>query len=117
MKTGLHQNKFKFWVKELKTKRWVIRKVTMSESIASPLMDPENGKIVVVGDRSFKNEFGTGCWIIENENETEWIIGLIDIPRGRKDHDAYRSKIGGLYGIVMAGKILDEIGNIQSGGI
>lgn len=43
----------------------------MSESIASPLMDPENGKIVVVGDRSFKNEFGTGCWIIENENETE----------------------------------------------
>ena len=110
-------SKFKFRVKELKTERWAARRILMSVSIDSILTDLENGTAVAVSDGSFKDEFGTACWIIENGNGTERIIGLIDVPGGDKDHDAYRSELGGLYGIVSAVKILEDIGGIKSGEI
>ena len=50
-------------------------------------------------------------------NITERIIGLIDIPGRKKQHDAYRSELGGLYGIVTAVEILAEISKLKDGGI
>ena len=94
-----------------------MRKVFMSQSIEGIITDIEEGKAVAVSDGSFKEEFGTACWIIENELGTERIIGLIDIPGSKKDHDAYRSELGGLYGIVTAVDILVEISKLKEGGI
>ena len=40
-------------------------------------------------------------------------MGLIDVPGHDDEHDAYRSEIAGLYGIVMAVSMLVKIGNIS----
>ena len=61
-----------------------MRKVFMSQSIEGIIIDIKEGKAVAVSDRSFKEEFGTACWIIENGIGTEKIIGLIDIPGSKK---------------------------------
>ena len=50
---------------------------------------------------------------MENSTGTERIVGLIDVPGHDDEHDAYRSEIAGLYGIVMAVKMLVTIGNIS----
>ena len=39
------------------------------------------------------------------------------MPSSRKDHDAYRSELGGSYGIVKAVDILVEISKLKEGGI
>lgn len=44
------------------------------------------------------------------DTRTERIVGLVDVPGHDDEHDAYRSEITGLYGIVMAVKLLVTIG-------
>ena len=51
----------------------------MTENIGGIIDSLEKGTAVGVSDGSFQHKFGTACWIIENEEGTERIVGLIDV--------------------------------------
>ena len=100
-------------IKALQGDRWSAREVMMTQSIDGILDSLRDGTAVGVSDGSYKDNFGTACWILENNTGTERIVGLIDVPGHDDEHDAYRSEIAGLYGIVMAVNMLMKIGNIS----
>lgn len=58
------------------------------------ISDIENGTVVGVSDGSFKAEFGTASWVIENAKCTQQIMGNALIPGHHMDHSAYMSEIG-----------------------
>ena len=97
----------------LRGDRWTVREVMMSISVDGILDSLRDGTAVVVTDDSFKDKFGTMCWILENATGTERIVGLIDVPGHDDEHDAYGSEISGLYGIVMAVDMQVNIGDIS----
>ena len=109
--------KLKSLINDLKTERWAAREVMMTESIDDIIRSMKEGKALGVSDGSFQHKFGTACWIIENALGTERIIGLIDVPASSDDHDAYRSELAGLYGILRISTLLEKIGNIEKGSI
>ena len=53
-----------------------------------------------ISDGSFKDEYGTACWVIEGETSQGRIFGPCTTPGNVKDQSAYRSELAGLYGIV-----------------
>ena len=89
----------------------------MTDSIDGIIESIKDGTVVGVSDGSFQHRIGTSCWIIENGAGTERIIGLIDAPGTIDGHDAYRSKLSGLYGISKAVSFLEDIGKIERGKI
>ena len=109
--------KLKYLIKDLKKERWAAREVMMTESIDDIIRSVKEGNSIGVSDGSFQLKFGTACWIIENAKGTERIIGLIDVPASSDDHDAYRSELAGLYGILRISILLEKIGNIENGSI
>ena len=85
----------------------------MTASIGGLLDNIRHGAAVGFSDGSFKQKFRTACWILENPTGTELIVGIIDVPGHDDEHNAYRSELAGLYGIVTAFEILVKIGNIS----
>lgn len=65
------------------------------------VQDILNGTAVGVSDGSFNQEFGTAYWILENTSGTQRIMGNIFILGFKIDQSAYRSEIGGIYGLLM----------------
>ena len=111
------KEKFKYSITELKTERWAARKILMTESIDGILESLRKDTAVAVSDGSFKTKFGTACWILEDEKGEERIIGLIDVPGSSGDHEAYRSELAGLYGIMVATRAFERMGEMESGGL
>ena len=70
-----------------------------------------------VSDGSFKNKFGTACWIFLNESGSERIVGLSEVLGFSDEHDAHRSKLAALYVLTVAVKILKKIGGVEKDGI
>ena len=60
----------------------------MTSSIDDILNSIKNGTAVMVSDISFKDDFSTACWILDNAEATERIIGLVDVPGYSDEHDA-----------------------------
>ena len=96
--------------------RWAARNFFMTAEIGGIISSLENGTAVGVSDGSFQHKFGTACFIIENKEGTERIVGLIDVPGFSDEHDAYRSELAGLYGLVRVTTMLQEIGQVKGGG-
>ena len=93
---------FETHIKALKGDRWSAREVMMTASIDGILDSLRHGTAVGVSDGSFKEIFGTACWILENSTGTERIVGLIGVSGHDDEHGAYRNELAGLYGIAMA---------------
>ena len=108
---------FREKVENLGKERWAARRILMTEEIGGVISSLENGTAVGVSDGSFQHKFGTACFIIENKEGTERIVGLIDVPGFSDEHDAYRSELAGLYGLVRATMMLQDIGKLKGGGI
>ena len=58
------------------------------------------GHCVGISDWSFKDEYGTACWVIEGETPQGRIFGPCITLGNAKDQSACRSELAGLYGIV-----------------
>ena len=87
--------------------------------VATPksIADITNGTAIGVSDGSFKDQFGTASWVIENARGTQRITGNVLIPGHHTDHSAYRSEIGGLYGLVLMTELMKEVWGVSGGGI
>ena len=97
--------------------KWAARVVYRTPSISSILQDIRDGKVIGVSDGSFKDKLGTACWILEDASGSERIVGLVEVPGHDDEHDAYRSELAGLFGLVIAVNTLLEIGKISTGEI
>ena len=81
--------------------RWAIKDVRMTQHINEIIDDITNGTAVGVSDGSFKDEFGTASWVIENFSGSQMIMGNVLVPGFQSNQSAYRSEIAGIYGLVM----------------
>lgn len=80
----------------------------LAPSIGGIIESIKDGTALGVNNGSFTCEFGTTCWMIENGSGTERIVGLIDVPGFNDEHDAYKSELAGLYGIVKVVEMLEK---------
>ena len=103
--------------KERKGERWALQNIQMTDNIDEIVNDLSKGTAIGVSDGSFKDRFGTASWVIENESGTQRINGDCIIPGSPSDQSAYRSEIGGLYGLVIVVEMIKDMWNIQSGSI
>ena len=78
------------------------KNVLMNHTIGDIVECIRNGTAIAVSNGLLKDKFSIACSIIENKSGTERIAGLIDVPGFDDEHDAYRSELAGLYGIVVA---------------
>ncbi len=60
------------------------------------------GIAVAVSDGSYQLEKGAAAWTIEGVTAENRILGVGPTPGGSSDHSAYRSKLFGLWGIMMS---------------
>ena len=88
-----------------------------TDDIDEIIADITNGTAIGVSDGSFKDQFGTASWVIENARGTQRITGNGLIPGHHTDHSAYRSEIGELYGLVLMTELMKEVWGISGGGI
>ena len=58
------------------------------------------GHCVGISDGSFKDEYGTACWVVKGETSQGRIFGPCITPGNAKDQSAYQSELAGLYGII-----------------
>ena len=100
---------------KLKGEQWAALDVLMTPGINSLVEDIKNGTAIGVSDGSFKDEFGTAAWVIENVEGTQRIMGNVLVPGYASDHSAYRSEIAGLYGMVVGVETIARLWNIQKG--
>jgi len=59
-----------------------------------------------ISNGSFQKEAGMAAWIIEGQTAWSWIIGWMITPGQSGDHSSYRSKLVGIYGILITLKAL-----------
>ena len=97
--------------------QWALHNLKTTECIDDIVMDISTGKAVGVSDGSFKDEAGTAAWIIENELETQRIMGTVVVPGYGSDQSAYRSEIAGLYATALVVEIIKEVWGLTKGGI
>lgn len=73
------------------------------------------GTAWAISDGSFKDKQGTSAWTIVDPH-TSSILGLNSVPGHPDDQSAYRSKLVGLFGIVMVSNLLYTWAHITSEG-
>ena len=89
----------------------------MSEDTGDIIVCLRNGTAIGVSDGSFKEEFGTASWVLENADGTQRIQGLLITPGFHSDQSAYRSEISGLYAMVTVIDSICKVWDLQQGGI
>ena len=96
---------------------WAVMGVVMTREIDEIIEDIRNGTELGVSNGSFKNLFGTASWVIENASGSQRILGNVLIPGFKSDQSAYRSEIGGIYGLVLVVELTKEMWNLDKGAI
>jgi hypothetical protein len=75
------------------------------------------GKGVGVSDGSFKDSFGTACWIIQGDSDLGEIKCPCLVPGNGQVQSAYRSELAGLYGMITMINTLCAYHDIKDGAI
>jgi hypothetical protein len=103
-----------------KLDQWAITEITMTDEGKGIAQAIKNGTAIAVSDGSYKDGKGTAAFILEisdNFNEKDRMVGVNSIPGETEDQSSYRSKIGGVSGIVETVGILCSLHTIQAGAI
>ena len=75
------------------------------------------GKCIGVSDGSFKDEFGTACWIIQGEDAVSQIKCPLVVPGLSSTHSPYWSELAGIYGMVTMIETLRKFHGISEGSV
>ena len=73
------------------------------------------GTAIGVSDGSFKDEFGTACLVLEGKDSAGRIVIPSVIPGQGSDQSAYRSELGGLFGLVVLVDVVCRTHGISDG--
>jgi hypothetical protein len=95
---------------------WAIQEYALPSNLRPILQNLSSGTARAVSDGSFKDKFGTSAFTVVDDDETS-ILGLNVVPGHPDDQSAYRSKLAGLFGIVMLDNLLSKWAGILSGTI
>jgi putative intracellular protease/amidase len=95
--------------------RWAVAKVQCTDEGATIAHALSTGEVISVSDGSFKLEHGTAAWVIEAASSLHRITGVGVIPGTASDQSAYRSELGGLFGIAVMVKVICEHHGITQG--
>jgi len=63
--------------------------------------DIQAGEGYVVSDGSFQTGKGAAAWIIEGQNQTNWIIGKCNSPSDEDGHSSFCSKLAGIFATLL----------------
>ena len=66
---------------------------------------------------SFKDEFGTASWVIENASCSQRIMGNVLVQGFASDQSAYRSEIAGIYGLGIVTEVIKILLGLEKGEI
>ena len=102
--------RFKKEVLELDRERWVARVIYMSASIDIIVSEIQESTVVEA-----KDKLGTACWVLENKDGKERIVGLVEVYGYDYEHNVYRSKFVDLFRLVVAVSIIQKIGDVNDG--
>ena len=73
--------------------------------------------MVEVSDGSFKVKLSTVCWIMDDKDGIERIVGLVEVHGYDDKHGAYRSELAGLFGQMVVVNILQKVGDVNDGDV
>ena len=77
----------------------------------------QDGTAISIADGSFKNEHGTASWIIVGEDDSGQVCDQCVTPGYPSDQSAYRSELAGIYGAMVAVKMICGFHQIEQGTI
>lgn len=82
----------------------------MTAYINDIVVDTRNMIAAGVSDDSFKDEFGTSSYILEDTNGSQSITGnVLLLPGFKSDQSANMSEISGIYDMVMVVELIKEL--------
>ena len=105
------------WMKDQNGEEWVFGNVAMTENIDKIVQAIANGSAIGVSDGSFKDEFGTAAWVLEDITAQQRIVGTLITPGFHSDHSAYRSEISGIYAMVTMVESIKHVWGLTKGTI
>ena len=105
------------WMRDQRGEEWVFANVSMTDSIDKIVTDIQAGTAVGVSDGSYKEEFGTAAWVLEDSTGTQSIVGRLISPGFASDQSAYRSEISGIYGMVAMVEGIAKVWKLTQGKI
>ena len=96
---------------------WAVHELMTTPDISSLIEDICTGTAVGVSDGSYKDNYGTAAWILENAAGTQRIQGKVIVPGYASDQSAYRSEVAGLYGLVFVLERIVSVCRLSTGGV
>jgi hypothetical protein len=97
---------------------WAIRSLDCpnnGETIAQALI---RGNAIAICDGSYKDQFGTAGFALQNGSSREYrILGANVTPGHPEDQNPYRSEVGGIAAIIIIVEAITTIYDIQTGAI
>ena len=81
------------------SEQWIAKDVEYTTCIVGIINDLQDGNAIAVINSSFKDQYSSATWVIENEDSSERILRNIEVPGFPVHHNDYRSKVTGLYAI------------------
>ena len=96
--------------------RWAIERFVSEDDGATLADSIKRGFCIGVSDGSFKDKFGTACWILKAEDQESGDIRCpCVVPGGDESHSAYRSELAGLYGMATMVWTICEFYQVKDG--
>jgi hypothetical protein len=95
------QVSFKEFLLSQKTISLCLYKLQVSQDIGLLVGAINEGLAIVVSDGSYKDKFGTVAWTIGTVEQTGYISGRATCPGAEGNHSSYRSRLSGIYSIMV----------------
>jgi hypothetical protein len=97
--------------------RWAVERFFPTDDGATIADAIRQGNAIGVSNGSFKDKFGTACWILQGETADGEIKCPCLVPGNGSVQSAYRSELAGLYGMVTMINAICEFYHIKLGAI
>ncbi len=98
--------------------QWVVKSLDCPEQGAVIARALIQGNAIVVCDGSYKDHFGTAGFVLQRwDQHHSRILGANATPGHPDDQNPYRSKIGGIFGIIVVVEALVNLYDISHGTI
>jgi hypothetical protein len=98
--------------------QWAVQSLDCPEEGATIARALISGQAIAVCDGSYKDQFGTAGFVLQNRDKHDGrILGANVTPGHREDQNPYRSEIGGIFAVVVVVEALVQLHDISQGTI
>ena len=97
--------------------KWAVQEWSGSDDGAILAEAIRSGTAIGVSDGSFKDAYGTACLVLEGKDSTGRIVIPSIIPGQSSDQSAYRSELGGLFGLTVLVDVICRTHGVSAGSV